>query len=168
MLEENGKNESAEVLDRVQAWHKQGAELHAKLLDERSHLLARLKEIDAALMLLPGATPSLEPRATEPTVTAPVMEAAPVGDAPASELPLPMSALRKLSMPQLVKMVVHSKPAGINAAGVIEIALRVNPKADPSLVHSGLYRNLDGGEIRSEGSRGTRVYYPVIKTEGPM
>jgi hypothetical protein len=161
---ENSETDGAEVLDQVQAWRKQGAQLHEKLLAERSQLVARLKEIDAALALLPGSKPTSEAIPTELTALTPT-EAAPNGDAKASGYSLSVATLRKLSMPQLVKMAVITQPGGINASGVVDFVQRVNPKATAALVHSGLYRNLESKSIRSEGTRGTRIYYPAAKAQ---
>ncbi|MEP7125934.1 MAG: hypothetical protein ABJE95_33690 [Byssovorax sp.] len=161
---DNRETDSAEVLDRVQAWRQQGAQLYEKLLADRSVLIARLKEIDAALALLPGAKPALEGFPTEPTAET-LAVVTPSAESKASDLPLSLATLKKLSMPQLVKVAVHHHPMGITASGVIEFARRALPKATPGLVHSGLYRNLESGDIRSEGTRGTRVYFPAVKAQ---
>ncbi|WP_437963129.1 hypothetical protein WMF04_25660 [Sorangium sp. So ce260] len=159
MTNENGTDAPDEVLSQIEAWWRQGAEFRSKLEAEKSFLQKRIREIDAALALIP-TPPGHNPAALD-------------GDSPGSEEPrgdvrdqqplrLPMipSAFRKLSMPQMVRAIVMDHPEGIRAPQVVETVRLVMPKVDPALVHSGLYRALDSGEITAEGSRGTRVYYP--------
>ncbi|WP_437947040.1 hypothetical protein WME98_40410 [Sorangium sp. So ce296] len=159
MTNDNGVDAPDEVLSQIEAWWRQGAEFRSKLLAEKSFLQKRIREIDAALAMIPEP-PGQNPVTPDEDAPDDEEQRGDARDQQQPRLPMAASAFRKLSMPQMVRAIVMDHPEGIRAPQVVDTVRLVMPKVDPALVHSGLYRALDSGEIKAEGSRGTRVYYP--------
>ena len=143
------------VLAEVLAWRTQGEGLRTKLMEKRTELLRQLKEIDDALVMFtppPIMHPSPAPPPSAPLPAEPEEKAVPAFSA---------RHLKGMSMPVIVRRIVEAHPSGIGAKAVTGIVRQIVPKVDPALVHSGLHRGIESGVLRSEGSRGARVYFPV-------
>lgn len=153
-----------------QRWLRDGEELRAQAQAEYDLLMVRARELQK-ILAFPAPEAGAELAGSSPTrlpshpPSAPAPPSSP-GDSVSTSLnvvdvlQVSANALRKLSMPQLVKRIVHAQPDGIRTRTVFELVRQVNPKTEPSLVHSALYRNVEAGEIRSVGQRATRKYYP--------
>ena len=120
---------------------REGERIRAKLLEEREALVERLRHIDRVVAALPRGSDSK-------------------GD------PVPSPDARGEKMPEMVKAIIASNPAGVSAADVLATVRQLRPGADARLVHSALYRLSLSKRIKKSGRRGASVYFPVEGKRG--
>jgi hypothetical protein len=143
---------SHDAVAEAREFLRQRDAIRAALREERERLLARLHEIDTALVDLGDRAPAAE---------------APAGTERDGDVALDVVSLRSASAPALVEAILERHRDGLTAAALLGAARRIQPGVNAALLHATLYRlGKPGGKVRHRGQRGQRIYSLVRKEAG--
>lgn len=138
------------VRDELRAWLRQGMTLRAKLVTERDGLVARLREIDAALAAIPKAAPE---------------HATGVMGTTAPALPIQQPG-KPITARAVVLKVLELHLESPMTTGEITREAQVFRPIGAKLVAHALHRMVRTGEIQAHGThgKGTRLRYSLPKS----
>jgi hypothetical protein len=130
------------VLDEYEAWLRGVPELRRRLMAAKATVADQRRALDEKEALINAALAQL------PVIATPSAESAPV-------IPI---VEEDYSVPQLVLHVLQQAKGGWGSAEIIEAIRSIRPDADPVNIRSAIHRLSKGGEIDSDGERGSMVY----------
>lgn len=162
--------EEEAIAAKKEALRAKGKREHDEIMAQVDEMMARARKLEA--IIKPATAHADASVATMPVSQAkenPPAEATRPSDASAKPstdicelLGYAASTLKKMSLPQITKLVVDQHPEGMTVAAVTELVQQVMPKRTAGDVQSGLYRNLDSNKLRDTGTRKTRMFFPAF------